>query len=226
MITALAFPAFVMGVLGGAHCAVMCGPVVSAACRRPRASLGFNVGRVVTYGALGAVAGAFGALVPFFAVALRPLAAIALVGLGLHLAGISSLFTNVEKIGRPIWRRLAPVASRPLPAATLGAIWGFVPCGLVYAALAIAGSTGGAAEGAVTMLAFGAGTLPVMTLLGTLAGSVARVLARPVVRRTAGALVLVLGAHQTLLAVRAADFGALGGHPEHTCCAGETNRRP
>ena len=68
----------------------------------------------------------------------------------------------------------------------LGAIWGFVPCGLVYAALTLAATAGGALGGALTMLAFGAGTLPVMTLIGALAARVAGLLTRPLVRRIAG----------------------------------------
>jgi uncharacterized protein len=213
---AMILPALLMGVLGSAHCAVMCGGVAAAACGRPKASITFNLGRVATYALLGAIAGAFGAMSTIFAVALRPLAAIALLGLGLHLAGITNVFTTVEKLGLPLWRKLAPLTQRPLHATVLGAVWGFVPCGLVYAALAVAASTGSAVTGALAMLAFGAGTLPVMTLIGAVAGSlVMRFLARPLVRRTAGLFVLVLGVHQTTLAFAAVDLDVTG--QSHVC---------
>jgi sulfite exporter TauE/SafE len=195
--TEMMIAAVVMGILGSAHCAVMCGAVASTVCARPRASVGFNAGRIATYVGLGAVAGAFGAMVPFFAVALRPVAAIALVGLGLHLAGISSLFTKVERIGLPLWKRLAPLTKKPLHATLLGAIWGFVPCGLVYAALTLAATSGSTLSGTLTMLAFGAGTLPVMAAIATVARGVLRY------RRFAGILVLALGIHQTVLAFAA-----------------------
>jgi sulfite exporter TauE/SafE len=209
-VTALMIPALVMGVLGSAHCAVMCGPVAGAVCTKPKATFTFNAGRLLTYAGLGAVAGAFGAMVPFFSVALRPLAAVALVLLGLHLAGVSTLFTKVERIGLPVWRRIMPLAKRPLHTSILGALWGVVPCGLVYTALTLAATSGGALSGVLVMLAFGAGTLPVML---TVAGAARRVLR---FRRVASVLVLTLGAHQTVLAFAAFDPSfTSGGRP--TC---------
>jgi uncharacterized protein len=205
-VSVLVVPALVIGLLGSAHCAIMCGPVAGALCTRPKASVAFNVGRVATYAALGAVAGAFGAMVPFFAVALRPIAAIVLVLLGLHLAGVSTLFTKIEKVGLPLWKHIAPLTKKPLHLSVLGALWGFVPCGLVYAALAMAATSGGALSGAMVMLAFGAGTLPVMLIVATLALRVARF------RRPAGILVLALGLHQTVLAFAAFDPSLTGAH--------------
>lgn len=205
--TALVVPALIMGLLGSAHCAVMCGPVAGTVCNKPKATLAFNAGRIATYATLGAVAGAFGAMVPFFTVALRPVAAITLVLLGLHLAGVSTLFTKLEKIGVPLWRRIAPLTKRPLHTVLLGAIWGFVPCGLVYAALAIAATSGGALSGALVLIAFGAGTLPVMAAIAALARGVARL------RRPAGVLVLTLGLHQGVLAMSSFDPSLVGRAP-------------
>lgn len=207
---ALLVPALIMGVLGSVHCAVMCGAVASTVCTRPKASLGFNAGRIATYAGLGAAAGAFGAMTPFFAVALRPLAAIALVGLGLHLAGVTSLFTKVERLGLSLWKRLAPLTKKPLHTALLGAVWGFVPCGLVYAALTLAAASGSALFGALTMLAFGVGTLPVMAGIATVARGVLRF------RRPAGFLVLALGVHQSVLAFASFD-PSLTGSPRAHC---------
>lgn len=215
-------PALVMGLLGSGHCAVMCGGVAAAACGRPKASLTFNAGRIATYTLLGAVAGAFGALSPLFTVALRPVAAVALVALGLHLAGITNAFTKVEKIGQPLWRRIAPLTKRPLHSVLLGAVWGFVPCGLVYAAVTLAVAAGSALGGALAMFAFGLGTLPVMGTIAAVAGGVVtRFFARPLVRRTAGLFVLVLGLHQTSLAFAAVDLSLAGGGAAHACCHGK-----
>jgi uncharacterized protein len=206
-VTAAMIPALMMGLLGSAHCAVMCGPVAGAICTRPKASLAFNAGRIVTYASLGAVAGAFGAMVPFFAVALRPIAAIALVLLALHLAGVSTLFTKIERVGLPLWKRIAPLTKKPLHTSILGALWGFVPCGLVYSALTLAATSGGAHSGVLVMLAFGAGTLPVMATAAAVARRVARF------RRAAGVLVLTLGLHQTVLAFAAFDPSLTGSRP-------------
>lgn len=219
----LALPALVMGLVGSTHCAVMCGGVAAATCRKPKASLGWNAGRVATYTLLGALAGAATGLVPFFAVALRPLAAIALVALGLHLMGVSSVFRRLEAIGAPVWRRVEPLTRRPLHAALLGAAWGFVPCGLLYTALAVAAATGSAEGGALTMAAFGLGTLPVMATIGALSASMVRAIhargrasALRAARAVAGVLVLALGIHQTTLAFAAVDLRLGGAQTCHT----------
>jgi sulfite exporter TauE/SafE len=224
--------ALVMGLAGGAHCITMCGGVASAACgsscastTRGRAtySLAWNAGRIATYTALGAIAGAIGSAPMSFVpletarLALRVIAALVLLGLGLHLAGLTSMFGKIERIGAPLWNRIAPFARVLLPiksaphAMLLGAIWGFVPCGLVYAALSLALGTGSIALGAVTMLAFGAGTLPVMAALTTIAGDLARRLAT---RRIAGIVVLALAVQQGHTVVKAAHLD----EATHPCC--------
>src|SRR5690606_9182129 len=101
----------------------------------------------------------------------------------------------------------APLTKRPLHTTVLGAVWGFVPCGLVYAALVVAATSGSALSGALTMLAFGAGTLPVMVAVASVARGVARF------RRPAGVLVLTLGLHHTVLAFAAFDPSLTGGAP-------------
>ncbi len=65
-----------------------------------------------------------------------------LVLMGLYLAGAGRLLVRLEAVGAPVWRSLQPLAARLLPAETLpqsfaaGAVWGWLPCGLVYGALA------------------------------------------------------------------------------------------
>lgn len=50
--------------------------------------------------------------------------------------------------------------------ALLGAVWGLMPCGFLYTAQIKAAGTGSIWQGAVTMLAFGLGTLPMMLGVG------------------------------------------------------------
>lgn len=89
-------------------------------------------------------------------------------------------------------RRLMPVR-RPLAALGLGALWGWLPCGLVYSMLLTASVSGGALGGAGVMAAFGAGTLPALVTTTAAAGQLQRLTRHPGFRRVAGATVVLLG---------------------------------
>ena len=94
--------------------------------------------------------------------------------MALYLAGISPLIRGMESAGAVLWRQVQPFAQRMLPvdrvdkALGLGMVWGWLPCGMVYAVLLLALSTGTAIQGGLVMLAFGLGTLPNVLLLGGL----------------------------------------------------------
>jgi sulfite exporter TauE/SafE len=85
------------------------------------------------------------------------------------------LLSRLEGLGTPVWRRVQPLAARLLPARTLaqsyaaGIVWGWLPCAMVYAALATATFSGNAGRGALAMAAFGLGTLPFLLAAGWLA---------------------------------------------------------
>lgn len=193
------------GLASGLHCAGMCGGIsagFSLLVRKEailKRQLAFNAGRISSYAAAGAAAGGLGsaaaygsAVLPAQALLYLLASAFALAA-GAHLAGLLA-FPAVERIGLPVWRRLQPIAARLRPARTLpqayaaGLAWGWLPCGLVYGALAAAVFAGGALQGAIAMAGFGLGTLP--WLLG--AGAVAHRLQRW--RVAAGLLVLGMGA--------------------------------
>jgi sulfite exporter TauE/SafE len=145
-----------------------------------RLQLAFNAGRIASYSVAGAVAGWTGALSLFVAhllpvqALLYGLANLMLVALGLYLFGITRYIAPLERAGARLWARLRPLLGRLLPADTLpralglGALWGWVPCGLVYSMLMTAVLSGGALPGAVVMLAFGLGTLPNLLFAGAL----------------------------------------------------------
>jgi sulfite exporter TauE/SafE len=84
----------------------------------------------------------------------------------LYTSGLASVVRRLESAGAFVWRYLQPCSRWLLPANTLpralglGALWGWLPCGMVYGVLLTALATGDALEGALVMLAFGAGTLP------------------------------------------------------------------
>ena len=216
----------VLGALSSVHCGAMCGGIVAAfstaAPMLPRAELlqrqvAFNAGRVSTYGALGGLAGAAGSVGALAAqamsaqTALYIFANVTLVLVGVHLAGFGGPLARVEALAASGWRRAQPLASRLFPsrgwprAYAAGLLWGLLPCGLVYGALAVAIFAGSPADGALGMLAFGAGTLPVLLATGTAALGLRRWLGRRAVRAGAGALVFAFGAYGLAHAGTAAD---------------------
>ena len=206
---ALAAAAFAAGLLGGVHCAGMCGGIVGTLALQARGpawgrQLAYNAGRIAAYVAAGTAAGFAGSLAAGGAwlearMALFLLANVAMIFLGLYVAGWSRVVLAVEAAGRPVWRRIEPIARRMLPidstAKALGAglAWGWVPCGLVYGMLVVAAASGSAAQGALVMAAFGLGTLPNLLAAGLAAQKLLRLRRAPWVRRAAGAAILALG---------------------------------
>jgi sulfite exporter TauE/SafE len=203
------FALFLVGLLGGTHCVGMCGGIVSAlsmgAPGRWSMHLAYNLGRILSYGVAGAVAGWLGAAslglegqVPV-RLALYLLANLMLVALGLYLLGFTRTLAFTERLGQGLWRFLQPLGKRFLPARSvgqafpLGILWGWLPCGLVYSALASALTAGSAGRGALLMLAFGLGTLPNLLLAGIVLSRLNEFVRRPVVRMVSGLLVLAFG---------------------------------
>ncbi|MGB0126164.1 MAG: sulfite exporter TauE/SafE family protein [Rhodocyclaceae bacterium] len=204
---------FLIGLLGGTHCVAMCGGIVSALTLQSPGSrpqwnlhLAYNVGRLSSYvlagAALGAIGGGMGEVLQDWLPVqwlLYVFANLMLLALGLYLAGATWSLAFTERLGQKIWARLQPLSRRWLPARTvaqalpLGLLWGFLPCGMVYSALAVALVSGGAWRGASLMLAFGLGTLPNLLLAAALLTRLRGFCARPAVRLAAGLLVIAFG---------------------------------
>jgi uncharacterized protein len=221
-VLALLLAAFATGVLGSAHCVAMCGGIVGTLSgsidpnlrKRPSTQLGYvlayNVGRIASYAAFGAV---FAALAMGLSrtlvdvqLVLRGIAGALMLCLGLYLVGLFPRFTAIERLGAPVFAKVSPWAKRLLPvrshthAAALGALWGWVPCGMVYTALALATASGQPAMGALTMVAFGLGTLPAMLTSGIVSGHVLARFGSIWVRRTAGVVIAVFGVMSVVFA--------------------------
>lgn len=216
-----------LGLAGSVHCVAMCGGIAAAAGSRLQGAGGtlagvlFNLGRVTSYVALGLAVGALvGTAIGTvgakpLAFATRGIAALLMLVLGLQLL-TGRDWLGLERAGARLWRRLQPLAGEALALPgprrflALGVLWGFLPCGLVYSALALAAASGSAIGGALAMLAFGAGTLPSM-LSATLAGAaVMRTLGVRHTRAVAGGLMIVFAAWTAL-----GPLAPHGGHPQH-----------
>ncbi|KAF0164747.1 MAG: hypothetical protein FD157_1911 [Rhodocyclaceae bacterium] len=182
---------FLIGLLGGVHCAGMCGGIVSALTLQIPGQAGtigpawtihlaYNLGRIGSYAVAGALMGALGSLgllldnVLPVQMVLYVAANLMMVALGLYLTGLTQTLAFTERAGQWLWRRVQPATKRFLPvrgvaqAFPLGMLWGWLPCGLVYSVLTMAILSGSAARGAAIMLVFGLGTLPNLMLAGLL----------------------------------------------------------
>lgn len=202
--------ALILGLLGGGHCLGMCGGLMGALtlaippeqrARRLRLLLAYNLGRILSYATAGLLIGLAGWAVASSpaAMVLRVLAGLLLIAMGLYLAGWWSGLTRIEALGRHLWRHLQPLASRLMPVSSLpralllGAVWGWLPCGLVYSTLLWASSQGSPGESALLMLAFGLGTWPVLLATGMAAERLTALLRRRGVRVAGGLLVILFG---------------------------------
>ncbi len=164
----------------------------------------FNAGRIASYTLLGAMAGALGSFTSLLSKtgkiqALLMVAAGALmIGTGAALAGLLQHWSPFKaKVATPqpwLARGFEHVKRlpRPMRALPLGALLGFLPCGLIYAMLAKAASSGSATWGALVMLAFGFGTVPALLLVAFFADLFSLTLREKLVR-VSGALLAILG---------------------------------
>ncbi|MCE8016386.1 sulfite exporter TauE/SafE family protein [Halomonas sp. MCCC 1A17488] len=208
--------AFVFGLLGGAHCIGMCGGIMSAltfavppSMRSPaRLSgllLGYNLGRIASYTAAGALVASLGTLValtPGARIGLQLLAAVMLILMALYIANWWKGLLKVEALGRHLWRHLEPVGKRLMPvvripqAIGLGAVWGWLPCGLVYSMLAWSLATADPWRGAALMAAFGLGTLPALLVTGFAARQLGTLIRHPATRTLAALAIIAFALWQ------------------------------
>ena len=210
---------FIVGLLGGGHCAGMCGGIVGAlSLQTPqggaavRVHLAYNVGRIGSYVLAGLLAGLLGqAAGNLMAVqhGLYLFASLMLIAMGLYLLGVTQLLAPFERGGQSLWQRIQPLTRRFLPvrgiaqALPLGLLWGWLPCGLVYSALTTALAAGSPGKGALLMFAFGLGTLPNLLLAGLLLARFRRFAQARVTRIISGLLVLSYGLFGLINVVRA-----------------------
>ncbi|MGN6876177.1 sulfite exporter TauE/SafE family protein, partial [Neisseria sp. P0021.S007] len=160
------FTLFLLGFFSGTHCVGMCGGLSSAFALQLPPHLNrlglivlLNLGRISSYVLIGLIVGLVGQIgislddTRWLQNGLYVAANVLLLLLGLYLAGLSTAATQIERIGRPIWKRLNPILNRLLPIKSVpacfgvGMLWGWLPCGLVYSASLYALGSGNAVQG-------------------------------------------------------------------------------
>lgn len=208
--------AFAMGLFSALHCLSMCGSIIGSLTLSLRREirenkyqlipfvLSYNIGRVASYSVVGYFAGLL------HNVLMLPLgegqghrilqivSALIMAGAGLHIAGWFPRFAYIERAGALIWRRIEPIGRKLVPVETLpqalifGMIWGWLPCGLVYAALTLAATAGNEVRSTLTMLFFGLGTLPTVIGIGIMTSLMVRLSSLRRFRQVAGISLIIL----------------------------------
>lgn len=221
------FAAFMVGVLGSLHCVGMCGGISAAlgqsVCRTGLQRLWFQVlfssGRVGSYMLAGFIVAALGSGLRDFiggpaGPVMRVFAGLMMIALGLYIGEWWKGLTRVEAIGTHLWKYLQPIGKTLLPvntgmqALTLGALWGWLPCGLVYSALSLSIAAADPLTGALGMAAFGLGTVPSMMAVGFASGGVLQAIRTIHVRRVAAVMLIAFGVWTAVFELAGHHHGA------------------
>jgi len=217
MIDPVFVSAFLMGLIGSGHCIAMCGGIASSlqlASNKRQTwlySLAYNSGRALSYMLAGAlvagVSSQFATQNSAFALFLSFLAGVFMLLVGVYIMRLAATLQWLEKLGKTlIWQHLIklnkylmPIDS-PLKALGYGALWGWLPCGLVYSALTWAMTSGTAINGALVMLAFALGTFPAMITLGVAAQKLNTLFNHPWTRIILGSVIIWYGIYLLIIA--------------------------
>lgn len=226
----VALPAVAVGLSSIPHCLAMCGGLAVAAGQNGRREgrdlpvelAGWQVGRLLTYSLMGAIAGLVGGffLENLLLETARQVALVLtnllLLAAGLHLLRLFDGILALESLSRPLWsrlKRLSPVGLMPqqtiirgpgalgrrpravqaLQALQRGLLWGWLPCGLTTSMVITAAVSGSAEHGARWMLSFGLGTVPALLAASYASGRLLRSTALPWLRQSLGVVLIAFG---------------------------------
>jgi uncharacterized protein len=208
------FGAFLLGLMGAGHCLGMCGGIISSLSMATNNSQPnetqqkqwlnislYQLGRITSYTIFGLIAGLIGQQADELTAipVLKILSGVLLILMGLYLSRVWMVISHLEKLGKLLWNKISPLSKKLLPVKTakqalfLGALWGWLPCGLVYTSLGYALTAAQPINSALFMLAFGLGTLPATLLAGAASAGLKNWLSLPIVRFTTASLFIVFG---------------------------------
>ncbi|GLT14032.1 sulfite exporter TauE/SafE family protein [Vibrio algivorus] len=207
--------AFLIGLLGAGHCMGMCGGIASlmnlgqvSTKRQWLNPLFYNMGRLSSYALIGAIIGGSISTISSYSGInsplnwLRLLSAVFMLLLALYIGQWWNGLIWIEKVGQKLWKYIAPFGQKLLPikhpiyAIPFGFIWGWLPCGLVYSMLTWSAAAGNSLNGALIMLAFGLGTLPLMLAVGVSATQFNQLVQSLLFRRLGAAALLAYALFQ------------------------------
>lgn len=211
------YSAFLLGLFGSLHCIGMCGPIaIALPTGLPKrgtillSRIWYNLGRILTYSIIGIIAGLFGDLIRlggFQRVLSITLGVVILVAVLLPSRFTRQVIPSILMFGPSNWikRQWSKLFKRPTQRSlfVIGVLNGFLPCGLVYAAMAAAAVEGGTGSAVIYMAAFGLGTFPLM-LVTSLFGNAIPVALRRKLNRLIPVGAIVLG---VLLILRGLALG-------------------
>jgi len=170
----------------------------------------YNLGRIASYSFIGAIVGFTGSIaaknIGLPLAGLRMFSAIFVILLGLYLGQWLMWLNRIEVLGKKLWQHISPLASRvipvntPLKALCLGAIWGWLPCGLVYSTLTWALASNNIINGASIMFFFGLGTLPALLTLSIGFDGLKNILVNPLLRKTMALILISIGIYSFIVA--------------------------
>ncbi|WP_175635545.1 sulfite exporter TauE/SafE family protein [Pedobacter ghigonis] len=207
--------AFLMGLLGSLHCAVMCGPLMLSMPLEKKSSwqaawgmLLYQSGRIFTYSVMGAIAGWLGST--FNLVANQKMLSIS-IGLLLIVftllqmrAAYSQKLSAVQfKLIHPVAKLMGKLMGLPFWQLMAGMLNGIIPCGMVYLALATAVNGASVSSGLQFMFLFGLGTSPLLMMI-SLGGIYLKKYIRFNTKRLIPWFMLFMG---VLLLLRSAELG-------------------
>ena len=209
---------FVIGLLTSVHCTAMCGGIAISASLPPEAAtkalplprregmdlarlrpgILYNLGRVVSYTIVGGLVGGIGSVFSFSSVAKGALTAAAglfMLLLGLKMLGLIPRLPRASGLLPAALRRRLGAASTALGrrgTLAVGLLNGLMPCGPLQTMQLYALGTGSALAGALSMLVFSAGTVPLLLAFGLAATMLPRRFL-PAMLKASAVLVMVLG---------------------------------
>jgi len=170
----------------------------------------YHIGRLASYSIIGAIVAFSGAMaaknIGFPVNGLRLIAATFLIFLGLYLGQWLMWLNRIEALGKHIWQYISPLTKHVIPvnskrkALGLGALWGWLPCGLVYSMLTWSMASADIMTGALTMLFFGLGTLPALLALSFSVNSIKNLLVKPAFKKTMAIMLLCYGIYSFVVA--------------------------
>lgn len=170
----------------------------------------YNIGRITSYAFIGAIVGLTGSVaaknIGMPLAGLRMFSALFIILLGLYIGQWLMWLNHIEALGKTLWQTISPLANKAIPvdspikALSLGAVWGWLPCGLVYSTLTWALASGNALTGASIMLFFGLGTLPALLTLSMGFNTIKNNLVKPVFKKTMALVLISFGLYSFIVA--------------------------